>query len=184
MTNSLKSSSALVPFLVRLSDAALIWMAGYMALHVRRVLDLPVQFPVDLSGYYALMAVGALLFAVVSGDVARSWRGAQMPVMLAKVAGRWLTVVGLLLLWLFAFKASQEFSRVWFAVWIVFSTLLLWVGRFGVYLVLRSLRLRGVTLRQVALVGEGAVAESLQQRVSSSGAPLQDLRRLHVLQQR
>ena len=169
MTNSLKSSSALVPFLVRLSDAALILMAGYMALHVRRILDLPVQFPVDLSGYYALMAVGALLFAVVSGDVARSWRGAQMPVMLAKVAGRWLTVVGLLLLWLFAFKASQEFSRVWFAVWIVFSTLLLWLGRFGVYLVLRNLRLRGVTLRQVALVGEGAVAENLQQRVSSAG---------------
>jgi putative colanic acid biosynthesis UDP-glucose lipid carrier transferase len=169
MTHSPKSSSALVPFLVRLGDAIIILMAGYMALHVRRVLDLPVQFPIDLSGYYALMAVGALLFAVVSGDVARSWRGAQMPVMLAKVAGRWLMVVGLLLLWLFAFKASQEFSRVWFSVWIVFSTLLLWLGRFCVYLVLRNLRLRGVTLRQVALVGEGAVAESLQQRVTSAG---------------
>lgn len=169
MPNSLKSSSTLVPFLVKLSDAAIIVVAGYMALHVRRVLDLPVQFPIDLSGYYALMAVGALLFALVSGDVARSWRGAQMPVMLAKVAGRWLMVVGLLLLWLFAFKASQEFSRVWFAVWIVFSTLLLWLGRFCVYLVLRNLRLRGVTLRQVALVGEGAVAQSLQQRVSTAG---------------
>jgi putative colanic acid biosysnthesis UDP-glucose lipid carrier transferase len=169
MKTSLKNASSLVPYLVRLGDACLILIAGYLALYVRRILDLPVQFPVDLSGYYALMAVGALLFAVLSGDVTRSWRGAQMPVMLAKVAARWLMVVGLLLLWLFAFKASQEFSRIWFLVWSALSTVLLWGGRLGVYLMLRSIRLSGVSLRQVALVGTGAVADSLHKRVASAG---------------
>ena len=166
---TIRLSSPLVPYLVRLGDAVIICLAGYLALHVRRVLDVPVEFPRDLAGYYGLIAVGALLFAAFSGEAYRSWRGAQMPTMLVKVAGRWLVVVGFLLLSLFAFKASQDFSRVWFGTWMVLAMLLLWLERFLVYLVLRVLRRRGFNLRHVALVGSGPAAENLQSQLAHAG---------------
>lgn len=161
MTRNIRLSSPWVLYLVRLGDAVIICLTGVLALHLRRVMDIPIEFPQDLAGYYALIAVGALLFAALSGEAYRSWRGAQMPAMLAKVAGRWLIVVALLLLWLFAFKASQDFSRVWFGAWVILTIAFLWIERIGVYLVLRSLRKSGFNLRHVALVGDGAAAKSL-----------------------
>lgn len=162
-------SSPLIPLLVRFGDAVIVFMAGAMALHVRQVLRLSIEMPGDLSGYYGVVSAGALLFALLSGDVYRSWRGAQMPAMLAKVAGRWLAVVGLLLLWLFIFKASQDFSRIWFAVWVFFGLLLLCLERLVIYAVLRILRRRGFNLKHVVLVGSGHLAVNLQERTRSAG---------------
>ena len=162
-------SSPLIPLLVRFGDAVIVFMAGAIALHVRQVLRLSIEMPGDLSGYYGVVSAGALLFALLSGDVYRSWRGAQMPAMLAKVAGRWLAVVGLLLLWLFIFKASQDFSRIWFAVWVFLGLLLLCLERLVIYAVLRILRRRGFNLKHVVLVGSGHLAVNLQERTRSAG---------------
>ena len=170
MNHQAKKTSPVAPYLVKLVDAALILVAAYLALHARRVLDLPTEMPVKfIAGYDGLALIGALLFTFFSGNAAGSWRGAQMPAMLAKLTARWFMVVSLLLLWLFAFKASQEFSRVWFAVWMVSAVVLLWLGRVAIYLVLRSLRLRGIGLRQVALVGSQSAIASLQTRMVSAG---------------
>jgi putative colanic acid biosysnthesis UDP-glucose lipid carrier transferase len=170
MNPNVKSASPVAPYVVKLVDAALILLAAYLALHARRVLDLPTEMPVKfIAGYDGLAVIGALLFSFFSGRVSSSWRGAQMPAMLAKLTARWFVVVSLLLLWLFAFKATQEFSRVWFAVWMALAAVLLWLGRLGIYLVLRSMRLRGIGVRQVALVGSDAAIASLQQRMTSAG---------------
>lgn len=170
MNHKVKNASPVAPYLVKLVDAALILLAAYLALHTRRFLDFPTEMPVNfIAGYDGLAVIGALLFTFFSGNASGSWRGAQMPAMLAKLTGRWFMVVSLLLLWLFAFKASQEFSRVWFAVWMVSAVVLLWLGRVTIYLVLRSLRLRGIGLRQVALVGSEAAIASLQARMVSTG---------------
>ena len=170
MNHKVKNASSVAPYVVKLVDAALILLAAYLALHARRFLDLPTEMPVKfIAGYDGLAVIGALLFTFFSGNTASSWRGAQMPAMLAKLTGRWFMVVSLLLLWLFAFKASQEFSRVWFAVWMTSSVVLLWLGRLAIYLVLRSLRLRGIGLRHVALVGSEAAIASLQKRMASTG---------------
>jgi putative colanic acid biosynthesis UDP-glucose lipid carrier transferase len=164
----IRLSSPATPYLIRLGDALIIFFAGYIALHIRRALNLPIEFPVDLSGYYGLIIVGALLFGAISGGVYRSWRGAQMPAMLAKVIAHWLTVVALILFWLFIFKSSQEFSRIWFGVWVSITALLLIIERLTIYLVLRILRIKGFNLRHVALIGSGAVAEQLRERISSA----------------
>ena len=169
MTRNIRLSSPWLLYLVRLGDAAIVCLTGAFAMHLRRVMDIPIEFPRELTGYYGLVAVGALLFAVLSGDAYRSWRGAQMPAMLAKVAARWLLVVALLLLWLFAFKASQDFSRVWFGAWVVLTMAFLWLERVAVYLVLRSLRKSGFNLRHIALVGNGAAATSLMNNVDAAG---------------
>jgi len=170
MNNKLKNASSIAPYVVKLVDALLILLAAYLALHTRRFLDFPTAMPVKfIAGYDGLALIGALLFTFFSGNAPSSWRGAQMPAMLAKLTGRWFMVVSLLLLWLFAFKASQEFSRVWFAVWMMSSVVLLWLGRIAIYLVLRSLRLRGIGLRHVALVGAEAAIAGLQKRMASVG---------------
>lgn len=170
MSKSVKATSpALMPIVIRAADIFVIIVAGLFALHIRRILDIPVEFPNGLLAYYGLIVVAALLFVLLSGEVYRSWRGAQMPTMLANVTGRWLIVVGLLLLCLFAFKASQEFSRVWFGVWIFLTAVLLWIERLSVYFVLRFFRRRGFNLRRVALVGSGQAADGLRDRVQGAG---------------
>jgi putative colanic acid biosynthesis UDP-glucose lipid carrier transferase len=170
MNPNVKSASPVAPYVVKLVDAALILLAAYLALHARRVLVLPTEMPVKfIAGYDGLAVIGALLFSFFSGRVSSSWRGAQMPAMLAKLTARWFVVVSLLLLWLFAFKATQEFSRVWFAVWMALAAVLLWLGRLSIYLALRSMRLRGIGVRHVALVGADAAIASLQQRMASAG---------------
>ncbi len=170
MNYKAKSASPVPSYVVKLVDAALILLAAYLALYARRLFNLPAEMPVKfIASYDGLAVVGAMLFAFFSGHVAGSWRGAQMPAMLAKLTGRWFVVIGLLLLWLFAFKATQEFSRVWFVAWALLATLLLWFGRLLIYIALRNLRLRGVGLRRVALVGADAAVASLQARMASAG---------------
>lgn len=166
---SFRLSSPVVPYLIKAFDALVVVVAGLLALHVRQVLDLSIEFPADLSGYYGLISAGALLFALLASDARRSWRGSQMASMLASVAGQWLLVSALLLLWLFIFKASQEFSRVWFLVWVGLGVGLLWLARLAVYLALRSARRRGLNQKHVALIGSGVLAEQIQRRVSEAG---------------
>lgn len=166
---SLRLSSPLIPYVVRLSDALIILLSGMIALHLRRLVDLPITLPADISGYRGLMISTALLFVLVPGEMYRSWRGAQIPKMLAVVAVRWLAVLGILLLSLFLFKVSQEFSRVWFSAWALIGLVLLWLERLVIYAVLRFFRKRGLNVRHVMLVGSGPAAESLKQRVSHAG---------------
>ena len=169
MKSHIRMSAPWVPYLVRLADGLSIIVAGYIALHVRRVLDLPIEFPRDLSGYYGLISIAALLFAALPAEVYRSWRGSQIPSMLAGVGARWAALVGTILLWLFIFKASDDFSRVWFLIWTVLSLVLLWLERVCIYLFLRVLRRRGLNLRHVVLVGSGTSAENIKKRLSSAG---------------
>jgi putative colanic acid biosynthesis UDP-glucose lipid carrier transferase len=167
--NRIRFSDPWVPYIARLVDAAVICGSGYLALHVRRLLDLSIELPGDLSGYYGLITIAAIMFAALPTSVYRSWRGSQMPSMLAGVAGRWAGLLGLLLLWLFAFKASEDFSRVWFVLWAAVALACLWLERLGIYLLLRVLRRRGFNLRHVALVGSGPAAENLKHQLVSAG---------------
>lgn len=167
--NRIRFSDPWVPYVARVVDAGVILLSGFLALYLRRLQDISIELPADLSGYYALITIAAVLFAALPTAVYRSWRGSQVPSMLAGVAGRWAGLVSLLLLWLFAFKASQDFSRFWFALWAVLTLLLLWLERLGIYLGLRALRRRGFNLRHVALVGSGQAAENLKHKLSTSG---------------
>ncbi|WP_216261275.1 undecaprenyl-phosphate glucose phosphotransferase [Polynucleobacter sp. UB-Piko-W3] len=169
MARNIRLSSPAASYMLRLGDGLVILVSGLLALNIRQVLNLPIEFPSNLSGYYSLIAVGALLFSTLSGGVYRSWRGALMPAMLARITGRWLLVVGIILLWLFIFKTSSEFSRVWFGVWVSLGVILLWIERLALYVFLRVLRRRGFNLRHVAIIGSGSAAKNLESRISSAG---------------
>lgn len=165
----MRMSAPWVAYAVRLADGVSIIVAGLVALDVRQVLNLSTDFPNDLSGYYGLISVAAIIYAALPTEVYRSWRGAQMPLMLAGVTGRWAGLVGLLLLWLFVFKASQDFSRIWFMLWTGIALCMLWVERMMIYLFLRALRRRGFNLRHVAMVGSGQAAENLKAQLTQAG---------------
>lgn len=169
MNRKIRLSAPWVPYIVRFADALMILLAGGLALQARLLVQVPVEFSADLTGYFGMVSIAAILFAALPAEVYRSWRGAQVPAMLAGVAGRWIGIVALILLWLFVFKASHDFSRIWFLFWSVSALLLLWVERLCIYFALRALRRSGFNLRHVALVGAGPAAENLKHRLTSSG---------------
>ena len=169
MNRTIRLSAPWVPYLVRLADASMILLAGVLALKIRLVLNVPIDFPVDLSGYYAMGTVAAILFAALPANIYRSWRAAQLPAMLSGVAGRWIAIVSLILLWLFVVKAANDFSRIWFVVWAFTALVLLWLERCAMYLFLRFLRRQGFNLRHIALVGDGPAAKNIKQQLEMSG---------------
>lgn len=166
MTSAVRLSSPLTPFIIRLLDVLLIWLAGALALNARKVIHVPeVVFPENLTGYHSLIASAGLIFLVFSREVYRSWRGSALPMMLMRLAATWLAVIGTLLLWLFLVKATDDYSRIWFGLWAGLGLLLLWAERLTVYLILRALRRSGYNLKHVALVGHGPTADRLLARL-------------------
>lgn len=162
-------SAPWMSYLVRLADAVAILIGGVFALEARKYLASFAEPVSGLGGYYALISVAALIFALLPAQVYRSWRGTELPTILAGVAGRWVGLLGIILLWLFLFKSSDDYSRIWFALWSVLALALLWAERLALYVFLRTLRRRGFNVRHVALVGAGPGAESLRSRLSAYG---------------
>ena len=169
MSSIVRISSPITPFIIRLMDVLLIWLAGYLALNLRKVIQVPdVEFPENLTGYHSLIAGAGFVFLVFSREVYRSWRGSALPMMLIRVAATWLMVIGVLLLWLFLVKASDDYSRIWFGLWAAIGIALLWVERLLVYFILRIIRRKGYNLKHVALVGQGPTADRLLKRLSQA----------------
>lgn len=162
------SSSPAVGLVARGIDFLAISIAGYLALVFR--FDVVGQFAVinNVYEYYPVIIGTAVAFVLLPGEMYASWRGARLSKMLMHVLVRWCLVIGLVLLWLFAFKASQDFSRIWFAAWVVVSGLVLVVARVGVYLLLRALRHYGFNHRHVALVGHGSGLMALKEQIDQA----------------
>jgi len=169
MSRSIRLSSPWVAYSIRIADALMILLAGLVALKLRQSFDLGVGFPSELSAYYAMETVAAILFAGLPANIYRSWRASQLPSMLAGITVRWFAIVGLILLWLFLVKASYEFSRTWFFLWVFTALIFLSLGRLFTYIILRSLRKHGFNLRHVALIGSGPAAINLKKQLLTSG---------------
>lgn len=162
-------SSPLLPWLIRLGDACLVFGAGFFALAFRPSWSFVYEFPQDISAYYNLIGLGALLFVLLSNGVYQSWRGTALPSILAKVSITWGAAVGLLLVWMYVFKLSHDFSRIWFVIWVSLSLLLLCAARIGTYLALRQFRRRGFNVKRVTVVGNGEAADLIERRLHDAG---------------
>ena len=174
-----------MPLIIRALDVLMMVLGGFIALSLRQQIELPIPMPEDLRAYYSLMAAAVVVFLVLSKEVYRSWRGTALPAMLGKIAGTWLMVIGLLLLWLFITKSSDDFSRLWFGLWALVGTLLLWLERLFVYAVLKILRLRGYNHKQVARIGKALQLNALNQGSRMrAGLDLKSLKGLQSLPRR
>jgi len=169
MSRTVRLSVPWVPYSIKIADGLMILLAAFAAPKFRQMLDLDLAFPSDLSGYYAMATVAAILFSVLPTKIYRSWRAAQLPSMFISVSLRWLAVVGFILLWLFVIKVSYEFSRIWFFLWVALALSFLCLVRVVAYLILRTLRKHGLNLRHMALVGSGPAAMHLKKQLQVSG---------------
>jgi putative colanic acid biosynthesis UDP-glucose lipid carrier transferase len=147
----------------------MIFIAAYAAFKLRYILDLNAILDSELSGYYAIVTVVAILFAGLPAGIYHSFRASQFPVIFISITSRWLVIVGLILLWLFLTKASEEFSRSWFFIWTITALIFLCFVRISAYLILRILRKRGFNLRHIALIGDGPAAIDLKKKLHIYG---------------
>jgi putative colanic acid biosysnthesis UDP-glucose lipid carrier transferase len=156
--------------LVKLADAGVILLSAYLALYIRRFLNFPDEMAVKFyTSYDGLAAIGALLYTIFSGNSSGVLFKTQALVMVRDVVGRWLLVTALLLLMLFSFKVSQEFSRVWFLIWSISVIILLCTGRIFIYFLLKTIWGMGGVQKRVALIGSKSSIASLSARLSSAG---------------
>src|SRR6185437_6137086 len=82
-----------------------------------------------------------------------SWRGEKLTTEIAQVWLAWTAVLLVTLAFGWVFKATADYSRLWFGLWAGAAAALLAVHRAGGRLTLRMVRARGIDTRRVLLVG-------------------------------
>lgn len=163
----IRLSSPLLPYTFRFLDALTVCLAGWLAVEIKAVVDVPMVVT-EWSNYLAIVVIGAMVYVASWGDLYRSWRGSSLLAMLKGIYLRWAAVSVLILLALFLFKSTDDISRLWFLIWVLAGLLLLFAERVAVYLLLRFLRSIGYNHRHVVIVGSGKVATQLVDRIKKA----------------
>jgi putative colanic acid biosysnthesis UDP-glucose lipid carrier transferase len=115
----------------------------------------------------AFNCVLALLLFPAFG-VYDTWRGKPLPMMLARVALAWMSVVAAALLLAFTLHRMDAVSRLWFGYSTLISGVMIVAGKFFVHVGLRAMRSRGLNQRTVAIVGAQGFARTLLAHLSST----------------
>ncbi|WP_233800985.1 undecaprenyl-phosphate glucose phosphotransferase [Paraburkholderia sp. HP33-1] len=100
-----------------------------------------------------------LLFPGVG--VYETWRGKALAPVLARIAAAWLVVVTTTLVLAFTLHRMDAVSRLWFGYSTLISGALIIATRCIMHVVLRFVRLRGMNMRTVAIVGAPGFARTL-----------------------
>lgn len=161
---------------VRLFDGAVIVAAGLIALAVRSHHQALSPLPEDLRSYYSLLAASYPLYLLIGEAYGVRMVGTRFVGSgLTRALSTWLTVLGLLLSWLFITKASEDYSRIWLLLWAGFGALLIALSRLILWGILLSHPARAHQAKSVALLGSGDMAERLERRIGqeNSGFRLQ-----------
>ncbi len=146
---------------LRVGDAVLVVAMGVLSFWVRhRTLDIP--------GYYlvSFLAGGILTLNVM--HVARVYTLAnlqQLGFQIGQLLAGWIGVVLTLIVLAYFTKSSEEFSRVWLALWVVMTFAALVIARLAVYLQLARWRRRGLLRIKIAIVGASELALRLRRRL-------------------
>ncbi|MHA1536704.1 MAG: hypothetical protein ACTSUD_04040, partial [Alphaproteobacteria bacterium] len=147
------------------------FISATVLLGVVRLADLLIIAGAGLVSYYlrfdtlAMDSHAALLIVVVSivaADVFQRYQIYDIPSVLAepfrikRLFLALLTVAFIVMVIGYLTKTSQEFSRVWLALWVLFAILFLLLGRAFLNLKLVRWQAKGWLTRRLALVGAGA----------------------------
>lgn len=118
--------------------------------------------------YVILGSVSVLLFLLISSmlGVYQSYRAITDLEGLLRLSWVWLIFAVALLLGLWAFKLSEDFSRLWLGCWFVAGWLLSVLWRSFAYMLLKQLRAKGFDQKKVAIVGAGDLGKKLINRVN------------------
>lgn len=148
-----------VAMLVAVVDFMLVMGAAYLA-HWWRFNQL------EMPSLYQSVALISALLAVLSlwlFGLYGSWRGKSLPAQVFRHLVGWAVVVGLLLSIAFFLKVSEDFSRQWYAYFVLLASGSSLCLRVLMFIALRRLRSSGRNLKLVLLVdGGGSAAEYLR----------------------
>lgn len=152
-TGFISKYGAALDILMRIGDVAIVILAGVAVHHLR--FNALVQPP-----YLAQIVRASLLTLLVFPvfHIYRSWRGASLGAELLRIALAWAAVMALMLVWEWAIKVTDDFSRLWTFGWFVGGLLLMAGSRLLVRAALGFVRARGLDHRRVVLVGATAAA--------------------------
>lgn len=134
----------------------------------------------QFSLYLSLTASAVLIYVWVSSltNVYQSYRAISDLDWLAKVSVSWLVSMVVVLSLLWAFKLSEDFSRLWLTSWVLIGLSLTVLWRSFAYQLLIRLRARGYDQKRVVVVGAGKLGKRLVTTVKenkSSGFEIEAL---------
>ena len=124
-----------------------------------------------LPVHYALfMVAGALAIAALFPmfRLYEPQRGVSIIEELRRLSFAWLFLTGLVGGAIFATKSGDTFSRVWVGIWLAGGFAATALLRVSVRLTLQTLRRRGRNLRHIAIVGAGALGETVARRLAQA----------------
>lgn len=150
----------------RLLDVVLVVSGAAMASNIRFD-DIGQQ-----NSYYAFVAFSAAFALALfpAFGVYVSWRGRSKMGLVGQVSLAWITVQTCALVLMFTLHRSDFVSRLWFAYWTGITGAMMIASRIVVHRVLARVRLAGMNLRQVAVVGRGAHAAALVRKIDGCTA--------------
>ncbi len=151
---------------LRLADAVGVMIAGLAAYLVREG-----SFPMDESyiaaiGLCTLFTINAMALADLY-----SLRTLRSPAaQVGRLVAAWAVVMMAMLALAFFTKTSEDFSRIWFLLWIAMGLAMLFLNRFIGALIVARLNRKGRLRARVAIVGAGGIGQRLAEHLSGHGA--------------
>jgi putative colanic acid biosysnthesis UDP-glucose lipid carrier transferase len=120
--------------------------------------------------YLFFVAAGALAVAAVFPmfSLYEPHRGASIAEELRRLTVAWLLITAMVGLAIFATKMGDTYSRVWVGAWLLGGYVATAAFRVVVRTLLRSLRVRGLNQRHVAIVGAGTLGRTVATRLRQS----------------
>ena len=120
--------------------------------------------------YLFFVAAGALAVAAVFPmfSLYEPHRGASIAEELRRLTVAWLLITALVGLAIFATKMGDTYSRVWVGAWLLGGYVATAAFRIAVRSLLRSLRVRGLNQRHIAIVGAGTLGRTVATRLRQS----------------
>ncbi|SAK75239.1 sugar transferase [Caballeronia calidae] len=168
--NSIKTAAprqepfSLAALLLRIIDTGIVIAGAALAFRIRfEEAQLP-EFELALTVFVA--AVSLALFP--SFGCYQSWRGRSKHRLFSRIALAWLVtqIAGVVLV--FMLHRTGSVSRLWAMYWTGITGGGLIFFRVAMYAVLRRLRREGMSLRQVAIVGDGLHCQRVLATIASS----------------
>jgi putative colanic acid biosynthesis UDP-glucose lipid carrier transferase len=165
--NILRRHARWVSLSLRIFDFTLILFSGCLAFFVKFGLG---AFPSAL--YLGVMVLGAFLglFSFQFLGVYSPFRGRKLVQQLRELCIAWLWMTLLLAFLMFFTKTGEVFSRAWLFEWMFLGWALSFLSRFFLAWGLSFFRERGYNSRSVVILGSGALAERVAEKLDQDRA--------------
>jgi len=159
------TSKMLPSTIARSIDAVVFVLCGLLAFYSYETTQL---VRLDFERYIFLILSGVIAFIFLCNPLYRSWRSEGFFKLIQSISGVVAKTWILIIFGLFFTKTNDYYSRAWIATWAVYVFFGLLIARYLVYEFLGRLRLRGMNLKHVAIIGSGGTANELQERIHRS----------------